>query len=168
MTLWHLHASGLALLEEHVTAHPPRLAVEAGSGDTTLVLARHAERLVTLEHLPFHARAIEQRLTDAHLTAEIRLTTIVHHSTPAGRLPWYAAPLPDGIDFALMDGPPESIGRTAGLFLLWPHLADDFEVWLDDTHRQAEKTALTLWAKYLPIMTEPIDGRLARIRKASA
>ena len=165
MTLWYLHHGGQDILDRYLTAHPPTLAVEAGGGDTTLILARHASRLVSLEHLAKYAKMTRDRLAAADLTADLRLCPLVPLGTPAGTFPWYDTELPDDIDFALIDGPPLAVGRKAALFALWPHLTPDAEVWLDDAHRPHEKECLALWGAHLPITVEPIDGRLVCIRR---
>ena len=165
MTLWHLHESGLARLEAHLVAHPPTLALEVGSGDSTLILVAHVEHLVTLEHLEFYSAAVRGRLLAEHLTADVRLCVMAPLDTPEGPFPWYATDLPDAIDFAFIDGPPLSIGRQAALFAIWPHLAPGAEVWLDDAHREHERHCLALWAEHLPIAVEPVDGRLVRITR---
>jgi hypothetical protein len=53
-------------------------------------------------------------------------------------------------DFVLADGPPLAHGRAATLFALDGKLAPNWELWLDDAHRQHEQECLALWARHLP------------------
>src|SRR5690606_3243425 len=111
-TGWALHKAAAVELAEFLHRRNPRTVVEAGSGLSTVVLADYAAmtgaHVVSLEHDEVHAKQtrslLAERGLDAH--ADVRLAPLAELDTPAGALPWYGTALPDGIDFALIDGPP--------------------------------------------------------------
>lgn len=156
--MWALRQESLDALDQRLTELRPKVIVEAGSGESTAVMAKHGH-VISLEHLGRYARA-SQRLA---LTADVRLCPLTVLETPAGPFPWYDTQLPDGIDFALIDGPPGHIGRQAALFALWPHLAPGWEVWLDDVDRAHEKDCLSIWAEFFRFTVEPVSESMARL-----
>lgn len=145
---WAMHPGAAAEIDARLHQLAPRVVVESGSGSSTLVLARYAEAtgatVVSLEHdRQFYDRTL--RLLRRHRLAgkvDVRLAPLV--DTADG--PWYDTDLPDGIEFALIDGPPERCGgRAAALPELHRHLADGWELWLDDGGREGERAALAAW-----------------------
>lgn len=172
-TGWALHKAAAVELAEFLHCRKPRTVVEAGSGLSTVVLADYAAttgaHVVSLEHDEVHAKQtrslLAERGLDAH--ADVRLAPLAELDTPAGALPWYGTALPDGIDFALIDGPPGVIGRHAALFALRPHFADGWEAWLDDVNRSPEQDCLALWREHLAVQHHTMTcrhGAVARIR----
>jgi hypothetical protein len=156
---WELRAESLQALDQRLTVLQPSLIVEAGSGQSTVILSKHG-RTVSLEHLRKYARRSKQLAPNA----EIRLCPIKPFHTLVGNFRWYATTLPPGIDFALIDGPPMSVGREAALFALWPHLSKGWEIWLDDADRSHEQACLKLWSQYFPFHVEPINEWVVRLR----
>jgi hypothetical protein len=160
--MWALPDDVLAGLDTHLAEVGPDLTVEAGSGRSTAVLARHSKRHIALEHLPKIAIQTRQHTPHAD-TLDLRVVPLVPYPTPAGRFLWYDTDLPAGIDFALIDGPPgRKVGRQAAGFAIIPNLAPDGEVWLDDADRDHEQHCLSLWTAHLPIAVQP-HPRFARI-----
>lgn len=158
---WAMREESLRALDERLKELKPNLIVEAGSGQSTAVLARHA-RTISLEHVAIYAK--ESR----HLapSAEVRNAPLKTFHTLAGNFRWYDTRLPDGIDFALIDGPPaERVGRQAALFALWPHLAPGWEIWLDDFDRAHEQDCLRIWADYFRFTVEPVSKSVARLNQ---
>lgn len=176
---WALDDDGLALLAAHLDAMRPPVAVEFGSGKTTPLLRRYAGHTVSLEHLPEWAEKTkllcrEQRPRwwrrlgrSARNTGDLQLVDIVSIDTPVGRLPVYDATLPARVDFALIDGPPKSIGRLGAMFQLFPSLNNDAIVWLDDVNRPEEIAVLDVWQQHFPLEVELVSERIAQIRVAS-
>lgn len=154
---WALPDDALDAIDTHIANTNPNLIMEAGSGRSTLRIASHGVRTVTLEHLAHWARRVRSLLGDATGWVEVRHVPLHPLKTPAGAFDWYQTKLPDGIDFALVDGPPgfHSHGRAAALFALAPHLSPGAEVWLDDSHRKAEREALNSWVEYLGAEVSP-------------
>lgn len=159
---WVMSDTDLAMLDERLALSRPQLAVECGSGASTRLLRVHAARTISLEHLERWAVDTEQYCADVP-NGELIVASIVDIDTPGGPLPFYDVDLPYGIDFALIDGPPGSIGRAGTLFGLWPHLSDKARVWLDDVDRGDEEAALRLWLKHLPIRAERLSARVVEI-----
>lgn len=79
----------------------------------------------------------------------------------------YDATLPTRVDFALIDGPPKSIGRLGAMFQLFPSLNNDAIVWLDDVNRPEEIAVLDVWQQHFPLEVELVSERIAQIRVAS-
>lgn len=154
---WALDRHTAHELAAYLHTTQPRVVVESGSGMSTVILAEYAARIgaqvVSLEHQPRYAEDTEQALRERGLSqyADVRLSHLVDVATPAGARPWYSAPVPEGIDFALIDGPPAAVKRTAALYALWPHLADQWTAWVDDADRDGERRAVALWESTLGV-----------------
>lgn len=175
---WALDAHTAHELATYLHRVQPRTVAEFGSGMSTVLLAEYADRtgatVLSYEHNPRYHRTTATALGMRGLgkRVDLRLADIADRDTPAGPMPWYDAPIPDGVDFALVDGPPGSIGRGAAMFALWPHLSTDrpWQVWLDDATlslpgREREADALDRWVDHLPVRYDivPTPKGLARI-----
>lgn len=170
---WALDRASAIELDARLAVRAPRVVVEAGSGYSTLVLARYAAAtgatVVSLEHQEEFATRTRGLLREHGLERYVD----VRHAPlkPTDRGPWYDAQLPDGVEFALVDGPPKrSGGRAASLPQLWPHLAEDWEIWLDDSLRPGEAGAINAWRSEYPIAAEQMGHGhgMARITPATA
>lgn len=148
---WAMHRGALAELDAFLVRECPEVIVETGSGVSTLLLARYARAtgatVVTLEHQSRYYDRTSQWLAEEGLREHVDLRYRALRQTVDG--PWYATDLPDNIDFALVDGPPEATGGRKRVFYeLYPNLRPDgrWHVWLDDAHRPAEAAAVAEWA----------------------
>lgn len=129
----------------------PQRVLEAGSGNSTLVLAQYAAEsgavVVSLEHdRQFHARTLrllERRGLARHV--DLRLAEIRELRHPESRNPWYDVKLDGMFDFVLVDGPPLRVGRDATLAAINKHLAPHWELWLNDGYRAHELDCVTQW-----------------------
>lgn len=166
---WALPAASAAELDARLATLQPRVVVEAGSGASTLLLAAYAAKtgatVVSLEHHPTYHRGTLDLLTRHALAdrVDLRLAPLVPH--PAG--PWYDADLPDSVELAVVDGPPERDGgRAAALPALLPHLRDGWELWLDDASRPGESAALRAWADQYRVHVDhlPVGRGIAVVR----
>lgn len=166
-TGWALDRGTAAELDARLATLRPKVIVEAGSGSSTVILARYAKatgaKVVTLEHLPVFAdrtRAALDRAVPGH-SVDLRLAPLVE----ADGGPWYDTGLPDDVDFALVDGPPEGAGgRAAALPALWPHLAPGWEAWLDDGTRPGEQAAVASWQALFGVTVEDLPGAKRPVR----
>lgn len=145
---WALPPDALGLLTDRLAQRRPTQILEAGSGLSTLTIARHVAEhggsAVTLEHDQFFHQRTVDLLASEGLDLDVGVRWAPLRYVPAG--PWYDTEVPDGIDFVLADGPPEAEGgRAAVLPALLPHLADGWELWLDDAFRPAEQAAVEAW-----------------------
>jgi len=153
----------LELLDKRLASLRPRLALECGSGRSTSVMRRHCDYVVSLEHLPRYASKTHREQTQDN--GQIVLAEIVERETEIGPVPFYNTLLPDGIEFALIDGPPSSIGRVGTMFALASHLSPGAIIWLDDRRREAEREAVDLWDEHLPIeVVGEVSGRVLELR----
>lgn len=161
-TGWALDRHTARELAATLADRQPRIVVEAGSGSSTVLLGEYARAtgalVVSLEHSPVHHALTAQRLRERGLTDHVQLIHVPLQmvDTPVGSAHWYAAQLPTAVDFALIDGPPGTVGRAAALPALWPSLAGGWRLWLDDAHRDGEHAAVTAWAGQYPIAVDAV------------
>jgi hypothetical protein len=154
-----MRKESLEALDKRLEELKPSLMVEAGSGQSTPVLAKHG-RTISLEHMASYAK-IARHLAPS---AEVRHAPLKRFHTLAGNFCWYDTQLPTGIDFALIDGPPaERVGRQAALFAFWPYLAPEWEIWLDDADRAHENKCLRIWHQFFPFLVEPVNKSVVRL-----
>jgi Methyltransferase domain len=164
----------LVLLVHKFLSLRPSLAIECGSGTSTLFLALAAQqygvdcRLVSLEHDLAYAEATRTLVADhgvGHLVdirhAPLTTTPLIDHSGP-----WYdPAAFEDlhDIGLAFVDGPPRDVGLQARypmVPLLADRLGDTCAILLDDTKRSDERAVAERWAaqladfryRYLPLI----------------
>ena len=169
---WALPAATAAELDARLSTLRPRLIVEAGSGASTLLLAAYAKaagaRVVSLEHHPTYHQATRDILARHGLAGYVDLRLAPLTPRPGG--PWYDTSLPEGIDLAVIDGPPERDGgRAATLPTLLPHMrADGWEIWMDDAARPGESAALRAWADRYRVHVDhlPVGRGIAVVRPA--
>ena len=129
----------------HVTQRiKPKLAVELGSGTSTLVLAKSgAKRIISLDHsVEFGTQTREMLLSHGVRGVEIRINDL--ESYPQG-YKWYAKSSFKGlakIDLLVIDGPPSSTNADArypALLHLVPLLSPKATIILDDVFREEER-----------------------------
>lgn len=156
---WKADVGLLELVSDHIIAERPRNVVEFGTGASTLIVARALERagiadahFVSVEQHEDFARKTGDWLAEHGLAADLRAVPLV--PSPGGWPGlWYdAEPLPDRIDFMLIDGPPWSIhpftrGAAATLFGRVPVGG---VVMLDDAARPGERVVARRWKKLWP------------------
>lgn len=139
------------LLVDRLRELRPKLTVEFGSGFSTALLALYSDEVISLENSAKWAAPWPC----------VRICEIRN-----GR---YLTSLPDGVEFALIDGPiARRFGRDQTFRQVFPHLASDYEVWVDDFNRQHEQQAIAAWQQEYPIEVERVDTEkgLAIIRPA--
>ena len=163
----------LLVLVQKLLSLRPSLAIECGSGTSTLFLALAAQqygincRLVSLEHDLAYAEATRALVVDhgvSHLVdvrhAPLTTTPLTDHSGP-----WYdPAAFQDlhDIGLAFVDGPPGNVGPQAR-YPMVPLLADRLgsrcAILLDDMRRSDERAVAERWMaqlegfsyRYLPL-----------------
>lgn len=163
MNNWPINDATADLLEARMQANPPKCALDVGSGRSTVIMARYAERVIALEHENRYVRESVRLLWRWVADRHWRVFHAPIKQFPFG--PWYDYAPKDMFDFVLIDGPPLKIGRQAGLHILWPHLAPDFEIWLDDWDRDHEKECVKNWQQYYPIKVEELSPTLVKITR---
>lgn len=147
---WPLDRGSAAELVGRLAARAPGVVVECGSGSSTLLLGEWAKatgaRVVSLEHDERWARRTRAALASRGLAGHVDVRHAPLIQTDTG--PWYDTDLPDGIDLALIDGPPMATGgRAATLPHLLPHMAAGWEAILNDADRPGEQAALAAWQR---------------------
>lgn len=163
MNNWPINDDTAELLERRMQAHPPKLALDVGSGRSTVIMAQYADQVVALEHETRYVLESARMLWETANNRDwvVAYAPIKQHN--AG--PWYDYDFKDTFDFVLIDGPPLKIGRQAALHILWPHLASDFELWLDDWDRDHEKECVKNWQQHYPIKVEELSPTLVKITR---
>ena len=122
----------------------PKLAVELGSGTSTLVLAKSgAKKIISLDHsIEFGAQTREMLLSHGVRGVDIRINDL--ETYPQG-YKWYAKSSFKGlgkIDLLVIDGPPSSTNADArypALLHLVPLLSPNATIVLDDVFRDEER-----------------------------
>jgi predicted O-methyltransferase YrrM len=159
---WAASPDFLVRVRERVLRHRPRVAVECGSGISTVVTALTLREvggghLYSLEHSPEHARVTRAEL-EKHGVASF--ATVVEaplepHVIDGQPWTWYSTRrLPDrAIDMLVIDGPPKRTGKLARWPagpLLFARLAPGAVVLLDDAARPDEQEAVRRWRAAQP------------------
>ena len=150
---WVMHPDDVGLLRARVSGLSPAVAVECGSGESTQVLRECARWVISLEH--DNGWAADSREFVTALNGEIRCVPLENG--------WYSTVLPDGIEFALIDGPPGYIGRHSTLPNLLPSLAPGAVVWLDDVHRPEERAIIDGWCERYGLSWSAVGVRVGEI-----
>lgn len=145
-TDWSMTPAALIELEAYLFRAQPRQILEMGSGLSTVVLANYARitgaSVTTLEHDARYFRQTQLTLHDRQLRNSVNLVPASLSGTP----PTYDYPLPQNVDFLVIDGPPERLGgRAATLPHALPDLAERWTAWLDDGDRPGEQAAVAQW-----------------------
>lgn len=146
-------------LVEIVERYRPALAVELGSGASTLILASSllrfspGSRLISIDHDETFAAATRHLLGQHGIdNTEVRVAPLQNRSGAVA--PWYSpdaiADLHD-IGFLFVDGPPGRVpnARLPSVENLLPRMAFDCVVVVDDTSRADEATLAAAWATAL-------------------
>jgi hypothetical protein len=161
---WSLDRKTAIELAAHLRHTQPANILECGSGYSTVVLAEYARdtgaRVTTLEHDPLWMSQTRGILIAQGLAeyVDLRVAPLHRVELPDQTLGyWYNTELPDGIDFALIDGPPGKYGRHAAMHAIKPKLATTWEAWLDDANRPGEIEALGNWLTSYGISHQLID-----------
>lgn len=165
MRVWAVSPDAVSLLIEELLDVRPTLAVECGSGTSTLWLALAAKqrgldtRIVALDHEAEYA-AKTNRLLEHHGVADIavaRVAPLVDVIDADGASQkWYdPATIEDLDDIGLLfvDGPPATVGplaRFPALPQLWSRLSPDASIVVDDMIRKDEQNVVDLWMQAHP------------------
>jgi len=154
---WKADVGLLSMVVDHILAEKPKLVVEFGAGASSLIVARALQMAGGGTHIAFdqHAdfvQATKEWLAQHGLSADLRAVPLCPASNGWNGL-WYDhGPLPDNIDFMLIDGPPWTIhpftrGSAATQF---GNIAPGGTVMLDDGARPGERIIARRWKKMWP------------------
>jgi hypothetical protein len=160
---WAASPDFLRLVAEHILSAKPQTLVELGSGTSSIVIARTLElngtgHLYSYDHDPYFAEQTRQNLRRYGLSdwatvidAPLRPYQINNHTWK-----WYSIPnwFDRAIDLLIIDGPPEPTGPLARYPagpILFPKLANNATVFLDDADRPDERKILEQWQLEFPL-----------------
>ena len=157
-TTWSISDALAVELTRYLERRRPARILEVGSGLSTVVLGayavRHGASVTTLEHAWKYYRRTQQALAYFGIDKRVKLKLAPLRSkrfeSSGRRAPWYDTQLDGKFDFVFVDGPPMAKGRNAVLFAIAGHLAEGWELWLDDAYRHHERSCLRRWQRELP------------------
>jgi predicted O-methyltransferase YrrM len=166
---WALEPAGLLNLYSLVERRRPGLALELGSGTSTVwigyaLAGLGGGRLISLDHLESYAGRTRAAIDLHGLSASVEVRYAQLHDLHLGDewFQWYdlnvLSDLHD-IDFVFVDGPPGSTGRGArypALPALIEKLADGALLVLDDIDRNDERQIVERWLKETPGLTHEV------------
>lgn len=151
-------ADFLLLIAEHVLRTKPNVIVEFGAGISTLILARCVQlngrgQLLSFEHDETFCEVVAERAARLSLRTELQVVPLSPANGYQGR--WYVTPELPEIDVLIVDGPPMSVHpqTRGGAATLFPKLAPEGRVFLDDAARDGERAIATSWKEQHPSMS---------------
>ena len=175
---WKADVGLLTMVTDHILQHKPKTVVEFGTGASTLIVAQAlkvaggaAEFLSFEQHADF-VEATRAWLAEHGLEADLRAVPLA--PSPGGWPGlWYQhGPLPERIDFLLVDGPPWVIhpftrGAADSLF---ERIPSGGTVMLDDGARPGERVIARRWRKKWPefefeLVKSGTKGTLVGVRR---
>jgi hypothetical protein len=157
---WALSPRGMLQAIDLVSQPEVELAVECGSGTSTLFLARALQlkgsgTLIALEHLDEFCQATNEALKLHGLedVAEVRHAPLVEVEIEGASYLWYdVSTIKDvhDVDLMIVDGPPGHTGSRAR-FPAYPLLRDKLSstamILVDDLQRSDEQAVVDAWLK---------------------
>lgn len=154
---WKADVGLLTMVADHILEQKPRTIVEFGTGASTLIVARALQMIgggefISIEQHADFADKTREWLANHGLKADLRAVPLKPAPDAWSGL-WYDhGPLPDRIDFMLIDGPPWTIhpftrGAAADLF---GRITPGGVVMLDDGARPGERVVARRWRKLWP------------------
>jgi len=159
---WAMDVPGLVYLLDIIGASKPSMALEFGSGTSSVWIGRavsaYGGSLVSIEHSDEFASLTRQMLAHYGLghAVDVRLAPLAATRCGGEDYTWYdRAALDDlrDIDLVLVDGPPGATGPAARYPAL-PAIADRLALgaWviLDDVDREDEKRIVDKWLAEFP------------------
>lgn len=170
---WAASPDLLLELARHARAARPTIVLECSSGTSTLVLARCMQlngkgMVYSLEHDAAYASQTRDELERHGLSAwaSVLDAPLQPQQFGAATWPWYAhdalrsALAPEArIDLLVIDGPPQStrqLARYPAGPSLFPLLAPDAAVFLDDSARPDEQRILAQWRTEFPELQQSV------------
>ena len=169
---WALSPRGMLQAIDLVTRPNVSLALECGSGTSTLFLARALQlkgsgKLIALEHMAEFLEPTLEALKQHGLdgVAEVRHAPLAEVEIDGGTYLWYEgssiSDLTD-IDLLIVDGPPGSTGTRArfpAYPLLSERLAPSALILVDDLQRSDERAVVDAWLEMGGVSELPNYGR---------
>lgn len=163
---WKADTRFLTHIVDAVEDRRPATVVELGCGASSLVIARALAkfgggRLISYDQHPDFVRETGDWLADSGMTADLRHAPL---GPPPGDWPgqWYQlSDLPTDIGLLVIDGPPWAVhplvrGAAEALF---PRLADNAMILLDDAARIGERIVARRWRERWPDIDFRYDRR---------
>jgi predicted O-methyltransferase YrrM len=159
MRLWAASPDFVILAVSLIREHRPRVALEIGSGASTIISAYALKEvgegiLISLEHDKSFAETTAANLVSHGMNhvASVHFAPLKLVKVGSAEKLWYDISVlenfPDSIDLLVVDGPPSGTGTLArypALPLLYDRLSPGAYVLVDDFMRDDEYTMVNLW-----------------------
>ncbi len=165
---WAMSPDLLCHIAGIVLDRKPRVVLEASSGVSTIVIAYCLQqlgsgRVIALEHDERFAEVSRQNICDHGLEEFARVIHAPLSMQPINgqSMQWYDLSQIDGIDeieLLVIDGPPsvddgDHEVRFPALPLLYPRLAPQCQIVLDDANREGERRVVQSWLRQFPLLS---------------
>ncbi|NJM91705.1 MAG: class I SAM-dependent methyltransferase [Rhodospirillaceae bacterium] len=163
---WAVSPDLLRHVAEHIRRHAPKTIVECGSGTSTVLMAHLLNALgqdghifAIENHVPtIDAVRVQLRRHDLERFVTLVVAPLTERQYPGYEtlFHWYdlgVDTVPVGIDLLIVDGPASTVNECARYPAgpeLFPKLARDAHVFVDDTNREEEQRMLRRWRKLYP------------------
>ena len=163
---WAVSPDLLHHVAEHIRRHAPTTIVECGSGTSTVVMAHLLNALgqdghiyAIEDHAPTRdAVRVQLQRHDLERFVTLVVAPLAERQYPGYEtlFHWYSLGInsvPAGIDLLIVDGPASTVNECARYPAapeLFPKLARDAHVFVDDTNREEEQRMLRRWRKLYP------------------
>jgi hypothetical protein len=164
---WAASPDFLMELVRYALSNKPRTVVECSCGTSTVVLARCMQlngggKVYSLEHDAVYAQETRAQLARHGLSefAEVLVTPLQPVKIDGDTWSWYGVeclPATLQIDMLAIDGPPKTTGSLARYPagpVLFPKLAAQAAVFLDDADRPDETAILQRWKQEFPTLEQ--------------
>jgi predicted O-methyltransferase YrrM len=164
---WAASADFLIIVAEHVLRAKPEVAVEFGSGVSTLVINRCLQlngrgRLLSFESNAEFADITRGRADRLGVPHDVRAVDLVDAAPLGFAGKWYRTEdLPAEIDMIVIDGPPKAIHpetRGGAGKDVFPRLTANGRIFLDDAKRPGERAVADKWRAMFPDMRFDLIG----------
>jgi predicted O-methyltransferase YrrM len=166
---WVATPTTLLTIWQQLATLRPCSVLELGSGVSTLLFALYAQGrekesgtppiVISIDHDEGWLKKTGDRLTTAGVDRYVRLVHAPLTKYKVGLLDTQTYE-PGRIveelsshhfDFCFIDGPPGMVGRVGTLPVIAKYLADSSAIFLDDSRRLGEQSAIQLWRSLYPI-----------------
>ena len=147
---WQADEDYLIIIAKHILDKKPRIIVEAGSGLSTVVMARAMQvnnfeaKLTSMEHLPEYRERTLGWLKERNIGHYVNLKCFELTGVPAFYRYNFRI---SRIDMMVVDGPPSNVHPMAryGAKRLFKSLSPGASVFLDDLNRPGERAIHDIW-----------------------
>ncbi|CAN5414851.1 hypothetical protein BH10PLA1_BH10PLA1_03390 [soil metagenome] len=159
-----MQPANLSILLDFMDDLQPKKIVELGCGTSTFIVSawlkhRPEGRLISFDHLSGWTDVCRKKLKAMDLAdrVDLNIVPLVPTEAMGRKVPWYDLSDYDAllrdVDLLIVDGPPgihTSMARFPAFHYFKSRMSASAAIYLDDGHREDEKTAAMEWGKARP------------------